>query len=127
MARVKKAPNALGVLVDQICDANGWSRREVADRAKAAGHELSHQRISQMCGDDPLPGIQGDKIHALAVGLRTSPVRIALAAMAAMGVPVSNEDISPAEAIMRDPHLSEDTKQALLAILRGASERRRGA
>ena len=127
MARVKKQLNALGVLVDQVCDANGWSRRDLEKRARDRGYELSHQRISQMCTDNPLVGIQADKIHSLAAALSVSPVRIAVAALAAMGVPVTEMSITPAEAIMRDPGLSEDTKQALLSILRTAGERRRGA
>lgn len=127
MGRVTKKPNALGVLVEQICDANGWSRRDVARRAVDRGHELSHQRIGQMCTDDPLPGIQADKVFALADALGISPVRVALAAVQAMGVPVSDQTVSPAEAIMRDPDLSQDTRSALLSILRSQGERRRGA
>lgn len=127
MALVSKDVNALGVLVDEICEANNWSRRDLARRAEDRGHELSHQRLSQMCKADPLPGIQAEKIYAIAAGLGISPVRVGIAALEAMGIQVNDPAVSPAEAIMRDHGLSDDTRTALLSILRASSERRRGA
>ena len=127
MVPVSKNVNALGVLVDEICEANGWSRRDLARRAEDRGHELSHQRLSQMCRADPLLGIQAEKIYAIAAALGVSPVRVGVAVLEAMGVPIADPAVSPAEAIMRDKGLSDDTRQALLSILRASSERRRGA
>lgn len=127
MAAVNKKRNALGLLVEQVLDANGWSMRSLEKRAADRGHAITHQRIFQMCTEHPLPSIHGDKIVALAVALGISPARVAVAALEAMGIPVADQGVSPAEAIARDPHLSEDTRAALLSILRTATERRRGA
>jgi transcriptional regulator with XRE-family HTH domain len=127
MALVSKNVNALGVLVDEVCEANGWSRRDLARRAEERGHELSHQRLSQMCTADPLAGIQADKIFAIAAALGVSSARVAIAAVEAMGVRISDTSITPAEAIARDQTLSEDTRHALLAILQAPRRGVRGA
>lgn len=121
----------LAILVDEVCAANGWSRREVSRRARAAGGSLSPSRLGQLLSEYPLGGIQADKIHDIAVGLGISPERVAVAVVQAMGFRISDASVTPAEAIRRDPYLSQDTKQALLAILHTSggtrSEGRRGA
>ena len=122
-----KNPNALGELVNAVCDANGWSRNDVVRRIADRGGRLSKSRLGQLCSQDPLEGIQGERIEDLALGLGVAPARVALAAVRAMGYEVTEEGITPGEAIMRDPGLSDDTKAALLSILRAAGERRRGA
>lgn len=116
----------LGQLFDAVTEANGWSMREVEKRITARGDQLSKSRISQMVNADPLESIAAGPIHALAKGLAISPDRVAMAAVQSMGFRIAGEDISPAEAISRDETLSEDTRRALLAILR-AGEGRRGA
>jgi transcriptional regulator with XRE-family HTH domain len=121
----------LAILVDEVCEANGWSRREVARRVKQAGGTLSPSRLGQLLGENPLGGIQADKIYDLADGLGISAERVAVAVMQSMGFRLSDSSVTPAEAIRRDPYLSQDTKQALLAILRSSGARvdggRRGA
>lgn len=126
MATVSRQ-NALGELVTAVCDANGWSRNDVVRRIVDRGGKMSRSRLGQLCSQSPLEGIQGERIEDLASGLGVAPARVALAAIRSMGYEVSEEGITPAEAIMRDHGLSEDTRQALLSILRTASERRRGA
>lgn len=116
----------LAQLVDEVCDANGWSRREVARRAQAAGRSISHTRIGQLTAEYPLKGIQADKVDDLAAGLGVSRDRVALAVIQAMGFRVNDSTPSPAEAIRRDPSLPQATKDALLAILRAAPTRRAG-
>lgn len=113
----KRSP--LAVLVDEVCLANGWSRREVARRAQAKGHDLSPSRLGQLLNEYPLPGIQSDKIEAIAAGLAIPEERVARAASAAMGFRIDADGgaLTPAEAIRRDPSLSVDTKAALLAVL----------
>lgn len=126
MATVSRQ-NALGELVTAVCEANGWSRNDVVRRVVDRGGRLSRSRLGQLCSQTPLEGIQGEKIEDLALGLGIAPARVALAAIRAMGYEVTEEGITPAEAIMRDQGLSEDTRAALLSILRAAGERRRGA
>lgn len=118
-----KKPNAIGELVNAVCDANGWSRNDVAKRSDGG---FSKSRLGQLCSDYPLSGIQRDMIHALALALGVTPSRVAVAAIGAMGYQVPTADITPAEAIQQDTSLSDDTKRALLSILRTAGEVRAG-
>jgi hypothetical protein len=120
-------PNAIGELVNAVCEANGWSRNDVITRANRKGGALTKSRFGQLCSEDPLPGIQADKITDIALGLGVSPSRVAVAAIRAMGYNVPTSDLTPAEAIRQDETLSEDTKTALLSILRAASGEVRGA
>lgn len=126
MVHMKK-PNPLGELVNAVCEANGWSRNDVVARANAKGGSLTKSRLGQLCSDDPLPGIQADKILDIAIGLTVSPARVAVAAVRAMGYDVPTEDLTPAEAIYADPTLSADTKTALLSILKAAGAEVRSA
>lgn len=118
-----KKPNAIGELVNAVCDANGWSRNDVVRRSKDG---FSKSRLGQLCSDYPLSGIQGDMINALALALGVTPSRVAVAAIGAMGYHVPTVDITPAEAIQQDETLSDDTKRALLSILRSVGEVRAG-
>jgi len=122
-----KSRSPLRELYDSVTQANGWSMRDVASRAAARNAELSKSRIGQLINADPLESISAYSIHALAAGLGVAPARVALAAVQSMGFSVAADDITPAEAIMRDETLSADTKDALLSILRAAQGRRRGA
>lgn len=106
-------------LYDEVTRINGWSLRDVERRGG-----ISKSRIGQLIKADPLEGIQAGAIYRLAEGLGVSPDRVALAAIQSMGFRVSSDGITPAEAIARDETLSEDTRSALLAILRGARVKR---
>ena len=114
-------------LYDSVTRANGWSSRDVERRIEERGEKMSKSRIGQLINTYPLPSISSDKIHALAVGLNVAPARVALAAIGSMGFRVHVDALTPAEAIARDETLTEDTKRALLSILRAAAEGRRGA
>jgi hypothetical protein len=111
--------------------ANDWSLRDIEARIERAGGSLKRSRIHQLVNANPLESIKTDVILDLAAGLGVSPDRVAVAAIQSMGFRVSVDDMTPAEAIMRDDRLSRDTREALLAILRGVgagdTERRRGA
>lgn len=117
---------ALAELVATVCTANDWSYADVATRAnKALGESvLSKQNISRLVNEYPLKGITRSAIHALASGLGISPDRVALAAVQSMGFRPPEVDMTPAEAIQRDPGLSSDTRAALLAILRSSASSR---
>jgi len=117
----------LRALYDSVTQANGWSMRDVERRIADRGERLSKSRIGQLINTWPLESIAADKIHALAAGLGIAPARVALAAVQSMGFNVSIENLTPAEAIMRDETLTDDTRAALLSILRASAERRRGA
>lgn len=116
---------ALGDLIATVCQANGWSYTDVANRAnRTLGDQvLSKQNISRLVNEYPLTSITRGAIRALAAGLGVSADRVALAAVQSMGFRPPELDMSPAEAIQRDASMSADTKGALLAILRAAGER----
>lgn len=121
--------SALGVLYDDVTAANDWSMRDVARRVterSGGGLSLSKSRIGQLVNAYPLPSVSGEAIDALALGLGVSRDRVARAAIQSMGFRIAGDDLTPAEAINRDAHLSDDTRRALLSILR-ATEGRRGA
>lgn len=117
----------LGQLYDSITAANGWSMRDVERRIAERDGKLSKSRISQLVNGWPLDSISGDAIRSLAAGLGVAPERVAIAAIQSMGFRIHVDSMTPAEAIARDESLTEDTRRALLAILRSAAERRRGA
>lgn len=116
----------LGDLIEEVRALNGWSQQQVADRAnKALGERvLSKQNVSRLTAEYPLTSVTRRAIQALAAGLGVSADRVALAAFQSMGFRPPAMDLTPAEAIARDPSLSTDTKGALLAILRSATAAR---
>ena len=114
-------------LYDSVTRANGWSMRDVEARTAARDLRLSKSRIGQLINTWPLDSISASSVYALAGGLGIAPERVALAAVQSMGFRVTADSITPAEAIMRDETLTEDTRAALLSILRASAERRRGA
>lgn len=108
----------LGELYETATRVNGWVMREVAERARERGGDISKSRIGQLVNENPLSSISAGMIDALALGLNLSRDRVALAAVQSMGFRVGDTNtISPAEAIARDADLSADTKVALMAIL----------
>ncbi|WP_109507307.1 hypothetical protein [Nocardioides speluncae] len=119
--------SALGELYDAVTRANDWSLRDVEARIAKVGGSLKRSRINDLVNANPLESIRAEVIYDLADGLGVSADRVAVAVVQSMGFRVSADGITPAEAIARDPHLSEDTKAALLSILKTATERRRGA
>lgn len=128
MVDMDSSRSALRALYDEITTLSGWSMRDVADRSTRRGARgITKSRIGQLVNAFPLEAISRDNIESLADGLGITAERVALAAIQSMGFRFADHSITPAEAIQRDTTLSADTKQALLAILRGVGERRRGA
>lgn len=115
------AQSALRELYDEITDKAGWSMRDVAKRSTRLGAPgVTKSRVGQLVNANPLQSISRDNIISLADGLGTTAELVALAAMQSMGLLFADQAITPEQAIQRDPFLSPDTKQALLAILRTA-------
>lgn len=127
MVNVNSSRSALWELVDSVRTANGWSLRDLEKRAQERGEGISRARISQLVNANPLESISRGNIMALADALGVSDERVALAATQAMGFRIDDPALSPAEVITRDARIPEETKAALLAVLRSSNERRRGA
>ena len=108
----------LAALIQSVEDANGWSDPDVAERARQRGHKISKSNISRL-RLEPVRSIKGDAIQALAAGLGISPLDIAGAALASMGIHRTNASQTDVEsAIRRDPILAESQRRMLLALLR---------
>lgn len=108
----------LAALIQSVEDANGWSDPEVAERARQRGHTISKSNISRL-RLEPVRSIKGDAIKALAAGLGISPLDIADAALASMGIHrTSAADNDVETAIRRDPLLADSQRRMLLALLR---------
>lgn len=121
-------PTPLRELYDSVTRANGWSTRDVERRIEERGYTgMKRSNVNRIINAWPLPSIGPEAIRAIAAGLGIAPERVAIAAIQSMGFRVSSESVTPAEAIARDETLSEDTRAALLSILRTAQDRRRGA
>lgn len=116
----------LGDLIVSVKEINGWSLQDVADRAnrKLGPGSLSKQTLSRLTVEYPLKSAPRDVLYAVAAGLGISPNRVALEAMRAMGFEPPDASPSTAEAVQRDPELSDHTRAALLAVLRSASDHR---
>lgn len=107
----------LAALIQSVEDANGWSDPDVADRARQRGHTISKSNISRL-RLEPVRTIKGDAIKALAAGLGISPLDIADAALASMGIHrtrLSGDDVETA--IRRDPLLADTQRRMLLVML----------
>lgn len=108
----------LAALIQSVEDANGWSDPEVAERARQRGHQISKSNISRL-RLEPVRSIKGDAIKALAAGLGISPLDIADAALASMGIHRAHAADNDVEtAIRRDPLLAGSQRRMLLALLR---------
>lgn len=108
----------LAALIQAVETANGWSDPEVAERAVRRGHKISKSNISRM-RLEPVVSIRGSAIQALAAGLGISPLDVADAALASMGIhrtTSAGDDVETA--IRRDPALAESQRRMLLALLR---------
>lgn len=120
-----KARGPLGDLINEIRKLNGWSEKDVADRAvrKLGPGAISKQTVNRLSTEYPLKMAPRRTIIALATGLGLSPDRVALEAFRSMEFRPPVQDMSTAEVVQRDPDLSEHTRAAILAILRSASDR----
>jgi hypothetical protein len=115
-------PNALGVYVDSIRQANDWSDDQVAERATSRGYKISGSTVQAMCTQHPPASVGRGAVIALAKGLGVPEDRVAAAAMESMGFRLPSADLTAAEAVQRDPSLDEPTRRALLAVLRSSAQ-----
>jgi len=125
MATATAPLNALGELMESVRNANDWSYGDIARNTEGVDgvKELSRSNVQRLATDYPMASITRSAVLSLAAGLRVSPDRVALAAVQAMGFRPPVTETTAAEAVQRDPNLSNDTRRALLAILRSIGTR----
>jgi len=113
--------HALGRLIRDAQQANGWSYADISKNAGRAGRNLSRSRVESI-RNDRLTSIGIKAIEALAAGLDVPADRVAHAALESMGYPPEgpSSTATSAETLLRDPGLSTATRRVLLAALDAA-------
>lgn len=112
--------HALGRLIREVQQANGWSYADISANARRAGRSLSRSRVESLRNDD-LTSIGIKAIESLAAGLSVAADRVAFAAFESMGYPpASRGNGSPADALDNDPLLSAPLRRVLLSALSAA-------
>lgn len=114
--------HALATLIEEVKAEQGWSDRDLAQRARIAGYPMSHQRINQIYTDNPIKTIVPNNLRALAAALELPLPRIVQAAITAAGLPPIGPpaDWSPETAVKLDPELSSQAKRMLLGLIDSA-------
>lgn len=121
MTTAPTQPHALGRLIREVQQANGWSYADISANARQAGRSLSRSRVESL-RNDPLTSIGIKAIEALAAGLSVAPDRVAAVAVESMGYRPQPADsaLSAAEALGNDPLLSAQMRRVLTAALAAA-------
>lgn len=93
------------------------SYQDIADLSTRRGVKMSKSNVSRLLGDNPLASVSGDNIRGLALALGISERRVALAAMASLGVNVADEETPLRQAILDAAEVGPKTKQLLLLLI----------
>lgn len=106
----------LGALIEQQKGLNGLSDAQVVARAKARGQVLGKSNVGRVAGGDN-PSLSRGTIFGLAAGLGVTPATVARAALADMGIILTEPEADTETAIRTDPTLPEHGRRMLLALL----------
>jgi hypothetical protein len=106
----------LGALIEQQKQLNGLSDAQVVERAKARGQKLGKSNIGRVASGDN-PSLSRGTIFGLAAGLGVTPATVARAALADMGIILTEPEADTETAIRTDPTLSENGRRMLTALL----------
>lgn len=99
---------------------NKWSLQRVVDQMESAGYRgiIGKSRLAQI-RRDPVESIKGEVIFALAAGLGVTPLTVANAALASMGIEPRPSEVTDSVATVRiDPTLSDSSRELLIAMIR---------
>ncbi|WP_280441048.1 hypothetical protein [Nocardia brasiliensis] len=106
----------MGKLIDQQKKLNNLSNTEIAARAEERGEKLGKSNIQRVASGDN-PSLSRATIFGLAAGLGITPATVARAALADMGIMLTEPESDAEAAIKTDPTLSEHGRRLLLAML----------
>lgn len=107
----------LGELIESARKLADYSQQDVADRATTRGYRMSKQNVGRLVNDKPLASINAKHIKGIAAALGLSESRVAMAALASMGVDLGYAATPLRQAILDALEIDERTKRSLLAIL----------
>lgn len=107
----------LGALIEQQQTLNGLTYREIAARAEARGQRLTKSNIGRIAAGADNPQLTKTTVFGLAAGLGITPATVARAALADMGIILTEPEADSETAIRTDPTLPEQGRRLLLALL----------
>lgn len=106
----------LGALIEQQARLNDLSYSQIVKRAAERGEHLSKSNIGRVAAGSN-PALTRATIFGLAAGLGVTPATVARAALADMGIILTEPDADSGAAIRTDPTLPENGRRLLLALL----------
>jgi hypothetical protein len=107
----------LGRLIESIQHQNGWSDRDLQDRADRLGLDMSKSNFSRI-KNNPVKAVRGSFIRELSSVLGVPQRVVSDAALASMGVEVSSDPGKAEEAIQRDVSIPGHDRRLMLALLK---------
>lgn len=107
----------LGALIEQQKRLNGLSDAQVVQRAQERGQKLGKSNIGRVANGDN-PSLSRSTILGLAAGLGVTPATVARAALADMGIILTEPEADTETAIRTDPMLPEQGRRLLLSLLK---------
>lgn len=118
--------HALGQLIQEAQDRNGWSLRDLQDRAKRRGFAMSHSNFGRL-KSEPVTSIKGENLHMLQQVLKVPMGVVATAALDSMGITTRGTwDASIEDVVRESTELSEYDQELLTAMLRVMLGRTKG-
>lgn len=107
----------LGALITEQMRRNDWSLDEVVERAREQDEKLGRANLNKLQKSPP-KSLTRVTIFGLAAGLGVTPLTVANAALASMGIsPLSTEVTDALATIDIDPSLSEQDRRRLRALI----------
>lgn len=106
----------LGALIEQQQRLNGYSYNDMVARATQRGEKLGKSNIGRVAAGDN-PSLSRATIYGLAAGLGVTAATVARAALADMGIILTEQDADAETAIRTDPTLPDGGRRLLLAML----------
>lgn len=116
--------HSLGRLIADAQIRNGWSLRDLADRAEREGYDMSHTSFARL-KSSPVASIKGENITMLSLVLKVPVAHVATAALESMGVHLGAAQPSLLDVVQESPDLSEYDQELLSTLLRVMLDRRR--
>ncbi|MGP7815384.1 hypothetical protein [Glutamicibacter soli] len=110
--------HALGALLQEAMDRNGWSLRALSARADARGFKMSHSNFGRL-KDEPVTSMKGETIKMLSQVLQVPESRVAAAALASMNIDLPTvEDQRPLlDLVLSSNELSARDQRILLSVI----------
>lgn len=111
-----KRKTALRALIEETLRRNQWTAEKRIDWAVANGYEIGRTQVSDFRGGK-FTYLSPERIIALAAVLDLPVERVAVAALADLGIQIPQDVATPEEAVQHDHTLTAYTRQRLLDLI----------